>query len=331
MTQTTQILPANDKNLEACAVLLAAGNLVAVPTETVYGLAGNALDENAVRKIFSVKGRPLIDPLIVHVKDTTAADAYAKVNAAAEALASRFWPGPLTLVLPKRPPVHDLLTAGLPSVGIRCPAHPVLADLLQRLPFPLAAPSANPFGYVSPTRAEHIENTLGGRIPAILDGGPCRLGIESTIIDLREPATPRMLRPGPITAEEIEEALHLPLAAAETQAGNAPQNAPGSLSKHYSPRTAVKLFPFGEEPHRSAKSPSLEAVIKIQRPEDSYPHKELFWFSEDGSNRTVAENLYDLIQRVDRLGYRRMHIEMAQPHGIGQSVNDRLRRAAAKA
>lgn len=333
MPPNSRILAPTPGNLDRCAKLLAEGALVSVPTETVYGLAGNALREDCIRKIFQVKGRPLIDPLIAHVTDLSAAADYVAANAAAEILAERFWPGPLTLVLPKHPVVPDLLTAGLPSLALRSPRHPVFRELLKRLDFPLAAPSANPFNYISPTRAEHVERTLGAKIAAVLDGGPCEYGIESTIVDLRDPAHPSVLRPGPIAPEDLSAALQreIPLHGPTPPTGA--QLAPGALSKHYSPKTTLKLVAHGsvDEARRKQAESDGCALLLNRRPTEWDETGDTFWLSETGQAREIAANLYDLLQRIDQMGYRTIIAELAKDEAIGRSINDRLSRAAAEA
>lgn len=299
--------------------------LVAVPTETVYGLGGNALSEKAVRKIFSVKGRPLIDPLITHFKDTGAALSYVEASEAAEALAAAFWPGPLTLVLDKKPIIPDMVTAGLSSAAIRVPNQALMLALLQQLDFPLAAPSANPFGYVSPTRPEHVARTLGQRIAAILDGGPCQHGIESTVLDLRHPLAPKILRPGPISAEQLAEVLGQKIGAAQGSVpGAQAQVSPGQLSKHYSPNTKITIVANGQL-HFALKEG--EAIIANIKPAVA-GQDHIYWLSENGALEIVARNFFDLIQKIDQMGYASMIVEAAPEKGVGIAINDRLRRAA---
>ncbi|MGJ8654701.1 MAG: L-threonylcarbamoyladenylate synthase [Opitutaceae bacterium] len=328
MSTHCTIYEPTEANLDTCAQLLRDGNVVGVPTETVYGLAGNPLLEDSARKIFSVKGRPLIDPLIVHFPEIEAATQHIEMNAAVKTLAAKFWPGPLTMVVTKKDSIPDIVTAGLPSVAIRVPRHPVFRSLLKRLDFPLAAPSANPFGYVSPTLASHVAGTLGERIPAVIDGGPCELGIESTIIDLRDPAKPAILRHGPITQEALSEALGTEVRDSTIGAGDGnAQTAPGQLMQHYSPRAKVQLIAHGETFTMSPSSSSV-AIIYNSQPTNAATHT--YWLSEDGNTETIAHNLFELIQRLDQQGYAELHIELSADTGIGKAINDRLRRAAAK-
>lgn len=325
MSPENHILAPSAHSIQECAGLLRDDELVAVPTETVYGLAGNALSERAVRKIFSVKGRPLIDPLITHFKSAGSAFSYVCGSEAAEALASAFWPGPLTLVLEKKPAIPDLVTAGLSSAGVRVPNQPLMLELLQELDFPLAAPSANPFGYVSPTRPEHVARTLGPRIGAILDGGPCLHGIESTILDLRQPDAPRILRPGPICREQIEATLGRKIGATQNSSTPGAQIAPGQLSKHYSPNTRINIVAYGQVSFSLGEG---EAIVVNKKPSTA-DQAHVYWLSEDGELENVATNLFDLLQKLDRMHYRRLIVEAAPEKGIGIAINDRLRRAAA--
>lgn len=328
------ILQPTDGNLDDCARLLRGDKVLALPTETVYGLAGNALSEHAARRIFEVKGRPLLDPLIVHFPGLDAAADHIEGNAAIQTLARAFWPGPLTLIATKRASIPDLVTAGRPGVAVRVPRHPVFRQVLARVDFPLAAPSANPFGYVSPTRPEHVQRILGHRIPAILDGGPCEHGLESTIIDLRDPQKPLLLRAGPINATAIEASLG---AAVRRQtpdsAENAPAEAPGTLPRHYSPATPVRLLPHDVGTgtvDQLLREENGAAVILLRRPEDGKPPHNLFWLSNDGDLTAVASHLFDLLHRLDPRNHTTLYVQCAPAGGLGDAINDRLRRAAAK-
>jgi L-threonylcarbamoyladenylate synthase len=331
MDHSNKVLEATAANLAHCAELLRADEVVGMPTETVYGLAGNALNASSVRKIFAVKGRPLIDPLIVHFSDLEAAEAHMETNDSVRLLAAAFWPGPLTMVVPKQSSIPDLVTAGLPSVAIRVPQHPVFRNILKRINFPLAAPSANPFGYVSPTRASHVAHTLGSRIQAVLDGGPCDFGLESTIIDLRNPQVPVILRHGPVTEAQINQILQVDVSSHNGVANDtAPQRAPGLLSKHYSPTARVTLFPHGERFTAAAAPEPAIALVYNQKPIWHTDQANSFWLSETGELKEIAHNLFELIQRLDQQGYQQLWIEQAAEEGLGHAINDRLRRAAAK-
>ncbi|CAA6679482.1 MULTISPECIES: L-threonylcarbamoyladenylate synthase [unclassified Lentimonas] len=331
MDHSSKVLETNTANLDLCAELLRSGEVVGMPTETVYGLAGNALNEASVRKIFDVKGRPLIDPLIVHFSNLEDAEIHIESSDSVRELAAAFWPGPLTMVVPKKGSIPDIVTAGLPSVAIRVPQHPTFRSILERLDFPLAAPSANPFGYVSPTLANHVAHTLGSRIQAVLDGGSCAYGLESTIIDLRTPKAPIILRHGPITEAQINETLNVQVATktATSDDGSA-QSAPGLLTKHYSPNTRVTLLPHGQAiTCNTAPSRSI-ALIANKKPEWHTGQPNIFWLSESGDLNDIAHNLFELIQRLDQQNFEQMWIEQADHIGLGQAINDRLCRAAAK-
>lgn len=330
MKPECEILPASEKGLEIAAGMLRRGETVSIPTETVYGLAANALDDAASRRIFEIKGRPLIDPLIVHLTGLEAASAFAVVNPAAEALAAAFWPGPLTLILEKTRAIPDLITAGLTSVAIRAPAHPLAQRLLQRLEFPLAAPSANPFGCLSPTLPGHVAASLGHRISAILDGGPCHHGLESTIVDLRDPSRPTLLRPGPIDPAALEAVLRRPVfnPSLDRQSDALPQAAPGMLSKHYSPRAKLLLLPHGQTGGTARQKNTRAATVFNRRPSTGLNQEGTYWLSEDGSPQECARNLFALLHRLDQTGISEIAVELAEEAGIGRAINDRLRRAA---
>jgi len=318
------------RNLEQLARRLQAGELVAVPTETVYGLAANALDPRACRRIYAAKGRPSTDPLIVHINARSQLAQLAETNAAAERLADAFWPGPLTLVLPKKPVVPDVVTSGRPSVAVRMPSHPLLRRLLRKAGLPLAAPSANPFGYVSPTTAEHVRQNMGGRIRYILDGGPARIGLESTIVDLRYPERPRLLRPGAVTLADLRRVLGVAVEAPSHRPGRtrSPQVAPGQLARHYSPRTPVFLHP--KIPPRAAARSAPDQAWLFQRRPAGRVSPGMFWLDGRGSLQRAARNLFAVLRRIDDLGFRKIHAELARGGGMAEAINDRLRRSAAK-
>jgi len=306
------------------------GEVVGIPTETVYGLAANALDLKACRKIFLAKGRPQSDPLIVHLHHWDQLEEIAQPNEIARTLAKHFWPGPLTIILPKRAIVPDLVTAGLDSVAVRLPQHPLFQQLLERCGLPLAAPSANPFGYVSPTTAEHVRTHLGSKIAAILDGGPCRFGLESTIVDVRNPRRVHLLRPGAITCDELSKVLGTPVvspAVAKTRSDQ-PQLAPGMLSRHYSPRAKVILH----SKIRSAPASQPgggEAWVYFTRPQGNMVRGG-YYLTETGDQLQAAQRLFALIRELDGKGYQTLHIERAPIGPYSEAINDRLRRAAAK-
>ena len=306
--------------------------MAAIPTETVYGLAALATDENACRSIFSVKGRPLIDPLIVHVAAFSWVPAFAEPVDGLDNLAKTFWPGPLTVILPKRKTIPDLVTAGKSSVAIRIPDQKVALSLLAEVDGPLAAPSANPFGYVSPTRPEHVAATFGEEVPFILDGGSCRIGVESTILDMRNPCQPGLLRPGAIGRQQLEDCLSRSLRVSETvvSSGEAAL-APGTMERHYSPGTP--LFLFESETPAEAEI-SRQAIVFLQPPRkspDPIPaHAHAYWWSESGDLTEIARNLFSLLRRLDEAGYAAIHCQLpAGEEPLAVAVRDRLRRAAA--
>jgi L-threonylcarbamoyladenylate synthase len=327
--RSTRILRPTPANLNRLAGVLQRNGIVGVPTETVYGLAANALSAQACRKIFKAKGRPATDPLIVHLAHRRQLDALCTVNPAAERLMRAFWPGPLTLVLPKLPAVPDVVTSGRPSVAVRMPAHRVFRALLRRCGLPLAAPSANPFGYVSPTTAAHVVDGLNGKVGFVLDGGPSRIGLESTIVDLRDPAHPVLLRPGAITAAMLRRVLGVKIALPKTKAAAAitrrGQVAPGQLLQHYSPHTPVTLHDrIDFEP-----APG-EATLRLRAQPRGRRHPHVFGLSASGNLAQVAQRLFARLRELDHGGYNRIHVELARGHGLAAAINDRLRRAAAK-
>ena len=310
---STELLSATPQGLAAAVSVLAQGGLVAFPTETVYGLGGDARSDLAVARIFDAKGRPRFNPLIVHVPDLATARRYGVFDARAEAVAAAFWPGPLTLVLPLRAGagLSPLVTADLPSVAIRVPAHPLAQALLRAFGGPLAAPSANPSGRVSPTRAAHVMDGLGGRIAAVLDGGPCAVGVESTILGLVGAAT--LLRPGGIAVEDLEQALGMRLALG----GNADKpSAPGQLASHYAPAALLRL--------EAETSGAHEIRLGFG------PGRADLNLSPSGDLIEAAANLFHMLREADKLAGDGGHIAVAPipDAGLGRAINDRLRRAA---
>jgi L-threonylcarbamoyladenylate synthase len=317
------------RQLSFLARRLRAGDLVAVPTETVYGLAADAFNARACRRIFTVKARPASDPLIVHIASARDLSRVAIPNEAARRLAAAFWPGPLTLVLPKAPAVPDVVSAGLPSVAVRLPAHPLFRRLLRLAGTPLAAPSANPFGYVSPTTADHVQRGLGRKIRHILDGGPARVGVESTIVDLRNPNRPRLLRPGEISHRELVRALGRPVSRPRRRArSRAAQVAPGQLARHYSPHAAVVLHARLTD-RAALPGTAAEAWLFLRKPRFARGAN-VFWLDAGGDIRGAARQLFSVLRRIDEAGFRRIHAELARGPGLAEAVNDRLRRAAAR-
>jgi len=315
---------AEDTALARAARRIRHGGIVAFPTETVYGLGANALHPRAVARIFQVKRRPFFDPLIVHLEDRAWVDRLARqVPSGARRLMDRFWPGPLTLVLPRTPLVPDLVTAGLDTVGLRMPAHPMARALIRASGVPICAPSANPFGYVSPTRPEHVVEQLGGEVDCVLDGGPCAIGIESTIVAF-EGDRPVVLRPGAVTAEDLQSVLGV-----EPILG-APEDvmplAPGRLPRHYSPSVPVRLF-RGEVP----PPPSPESGLVLLRPRPvPEGYRRVEWLSRDGDLAAVAHHLFEVLRRLDGSSLDVVVAEVPMEEGLGRAIADRLRRAAAR-
>lgn len=301
--------------------MLSRGGLVAFPTETVYGLGALALDARAVAGVFAAKNRPSFDPVIVHLAQAGQIDDLAsEVPPLARVLAERFWPGPLTLVLPKRAEVPDIVTAGLPTVGVRVPRHPVALALLEATGQPLAAPSANPFGSVSPTTAQHVADGLGDRIDLILDGGPCAVGVESTVLSLVG-ARPRLLRPGGITREQLE------AVAGRLELGSPASHpeSPGQLASHYATRTPLTLFPTGSTPPRSGERAGLLRYTAAT-PGGGFAAVETL--SASGDPREAAANLFAALRRLDALGLDLILAESPPAAGLGAAIMDRLQRAS---
>jgi len=307
----TPILLFDDVSIAHAVSLIAQGEPVAVPTETVYGLAGDATSGTAIAAIYAAKGRPSFNPLIVHVTDVAAAERLAVFDDVARALAAALWPGPLTLVLPRREgsPVASLATAGLATIAIRVPAHPAMQALLKACGVPLAAPSANASGTISPTRAAHVAVSLGGRIPLIIDGGACVVGLESTIVAVDETGL-RLLRPGVVTAEVLTAATGLPIT---TATGGAIES-PGQMLSHYAPAKSLRLNALDAQPGeyligfgivmgQSSLSPSADLV-------------------------EAAAALFDQLHCADASPQARIAVAPIPPHGLGLAIIDRLTRAA---
>jgi L-threonylcarbamoyladenylate synthase len=320
------VVAATESAILRAAALIRAGGVVAFPTETVYGLGADALAASAAARIFEVKRRPRFDPLIVHLEGAAEASRVARFDdPRAQRLAAAFWPGPLTLVVPKAEVVPDIVTAGLATVAVRVPAHPVARALLAAAGCPIAAPSANPFGYLSPTTAAHVEEQIGDAIDLVLDGGPCPLGVESTIVDVSG-ERPALLRPGATEVERIE-ALVGPLDRVERS--DVPR-APGQLESHYAPRTPVILLERrGVPPPPGVRS----GLVAFGAPEPSvcagYAAVEVL--SRTADLREAAANLFACLHRLDRAGLDRIFAEPIPNEGLGVAIRDRLGRAALRA
>lgn len=308
--------------LEA-AEILKHGGLVAIPTETVYGLAGNALDKEAVAKIFSAKNRPAFDPLICHLKNVEDISDYAlHFPDELRAFLETYSPGPVTVILPKKEIIPFITTAGLDSAAFRIPRHPMTQALLQQLDFPLAAPSANPFGYVSPTRAEHVMEQLEGKVDYILDGGPCEVGIESTIVEYR--ANKLIVhRLGGLSLETIRD--HFKEVEIRNQSTSNPK-APGQLSSHYAPRKPLMLGELSELLKRNSKA--RPALICFEKKLEGYDESSQFVLSESGSTVEAAQKIFGLLRDLDKSDFEIILAEPMPETGLGPAINDRLKRAS---
>jgi L-threonylcarbamoyladenylate synthase len=326
------VIKAVNKAVLAQAVdLLRDGGLVAMPTETVYGLAANALDSRAVARIFEAKGRPQFNPLIVHVASAEQAALYVEMDDRAARYAAHFWPGPLTLILKQKPNngISDLVSASLPTLGVRCPAHAVARQLLEASALPLAAPSANKSGTISPTSPIHVSESLGAAVDLILAGGQCTVGLESTILDLSG-ALPVILRPGSVTAEDIEVVEGL---KPEIGYGNpdAPTS-PGQLLKHYAPEADLRLNAVDIEADEALLGfGSLKFIgVKGGGFAQNLPAEQVMNLSVSGDLYEAASNLFSYLRLLDGAGHARIAVSNIPDKGLGIAINDRLRRAAHK-
>lgn len=315
------IAAATPETIARAAALLRDGQVVAFPTETVYGLGADATNAAAAARVFSIKNRPSFDPLIVHLADAAhLPEVAAACPDAARRLVQRHWPGPLTIVLPKRARIPDIVTAGLPSVAVRVPDHPVARALIAAAARPVAAPSANPFGYVSPTAAAHVAAQLGEAVPLILDGGPCRVGVESTIVAFLAPV-PVLLRPGAITLEMLEAEL------GEVRVGvDAPlPTAPGQLPRHYAPHTPVAIVAHAAAvPAAERRDAALLACAPVADAA-GFAHVEIL--SDRGDLEAAAARLFAALRALDGGGFARVYAVAVPERGIGRAIMDRLRRA----
>jgi L-threonylcarbamoyladenylate synthase len=320
---TTGILPAGDPAIEAAARTLADGGLVAFPTETVYGLGADATNAFAIARLYQAKGRPTFNPLISHVGDLAAARAIGRFDGTAVRLARAFWPGPLTLVLPRATDcaVAELATAGLETIAVRIPSHPVARAILRAFGRPVAAPSANLSGHVSPTLAAHVQSDLEGRIDLIVDGGPVAVGVESTIVGCFE--EPMLLRPGGLPREDIERVLGRTLAQppADTESDSAQPLAPGMLASHYAPQTRVRLNATGVE--------AGEALLAFGAPaKGAHSAAAVMNLSPQGDLHEAAANLFGYLRGLDAKRATAIAVMPIPEEGLGEAINDRLRRAA---
>ncbi len=302
--------------------VLASGGLVAIPTETVYGLAGNGLNVSAVTRIFEAKRRPFFDPLILHIGSIEQlSPLVTNVPPALQTLMEAYWPGPLTVLLPKSINVPDLVTSGQPRVAIRMPNHPLALSLLQSIDFPLAAPSANPFGYVSPTTAQHVAHQLGTEVDYILDGGPCSVGLESTIVGM-EQGDVVVYRKGGLPTEDIEYLIG-PIRILDVSSSQ-PQ-APGMLLKHYAPRVAVVWLSDWTGP-----LDSTTGYLGFDHPHESIPSENQMILSPTGDLREAAHHLFAYLREMDTWPIQVILVEKVPDHGLGKAINDKLIRATAR-
>jgi L-threonylcarbamoyladenylate synthase len=311
------VVPATAEAITQAAEALSRGEIVAFPTETVYGLGANALDARAVARVFAAKERPRFNPLIVHLPGLAEAERYAVLDDTARLLAQAFWPGPLSLVVTKRPSggIVDLVSAGLETIALRAPAHPVAQALLAAAQLPIAAPSANRSGRISPTTAAHVEAELDDRPAMILDGGPCPLGIESTVIAVLDDA-PALLRPGALPREAIELVLGAPLAAAKANHRGA---SPGQLETHYAPATPLRL---------GATSVARDEVLLAFGGDVPAGAHVTINLSPSGSLEEAAARLFAALRQLDQAGAPSIAVMPIPAHGLGEAINDRLQRAA---
>jgi L-threonylcarbamoyladenylate synthase len=310
------------KDIEKVKQLLGSGELAAIPTETVYGLAANALDARAVTKIFEAKNRPHFDPLIVHVKSVEAINEYVvEVPQWARELAAKFMPGPLTVILKKNELIPDIVTAGLNTIGIRIPDHRLTLQLLTELDFPLAAPSANPFGYVSPTNAQHVYDQLNQKIPYILDGGQCSIGIESTIVGEDENEKPAILRLGGTSVEDIWSVIGK--CEVETHSTSNPMN-PGRLEHHYAPGHPLVFGSMNFESY----NPNKIGIISFQKEYPGIPREKQHILSPSGDLNEAAQKIFSAMRALDGTDIEVIFAEHFPDMGLGRAINDRLRRAS---
>lgn len=311
------------KNIKLAAELLKKGGLVAFPTETVYGLGANALDPRAVARIFEVKNRPRFDPIIVHIhSQQDIKQLCLDVDERAKRLMKKFWPGPLTLILPKSSLVPDIVTAGLSTVAIRMPSHPIAKELIKEAGIPIAAPSANPFGYLSPTTAEHVKEQLGEQVDLILDGGRCPIGVESTVIDLTG-LDPVLLRPGGLPVEEIEQII----GEVKKSSNNSEKpRSPGQLPHHYAPRTPIKIL---QDKKFKIPGDTRIGLLAFTPPKEKLPYEMVEILSSQGDLREATGNFFSCLHRLDKAGLDVIYAEPVAETGLGRAIMDRLRRASA--
>lgn len=331
--EDSRIRIGDEAGVNEAARLIRAGRLVAFPTETVYGLGANALDADAVARIFEAKGRPRFDPLIVHVADLQKArELVSDIPDKAMKLAEAIWPGPLTLVLPRKSVVPDLVTSALPTVAIRVPDHPLALALLRKADRPVAAPSANRFGMISPTTAQHVADGLGSSVEMILDGGPCGTGVESTVISFGESGhTPTLLRPGGLPVEAVEALVgKVVRVSADAHAESLAPQAPGMLKRHYAPTTRLILLSVGDPLPADCEGAKLGLLCMraedVKIPPDRFAKVEAL--SQSGDSVEAARNLFSAMRRLDASDVELIVAHRVSDDGLGLAINDRLQRAS---
>jgi L-threonylcarbamoyladenylate synthase len=312
-------------DIQQAKLFLSKGEVVGIPTETVYGLAGNAFDIEAVSKIFEVKNRPTFDPLIVHTNSIQRLTEFVQyIPEKAQLLAQKFMPGPLTMLLPKHESIPDLVTSGLDTVAVRIPNHPLTLALLAQLDFPLAAPSANPFGYISPTSAQHVAQQLGDKIPYILDGGECQVGIESTIVGFENDEV-IVYRKGGLAIEEIEKVVGKVSVISHSSSN---PKAPGMLKSHYAPRK--QMFILDNNNLKNEVRKDRIGYLSFQKYNIDLPQNNQLILSKSGSYREAAKNLFAYMRALDAMDIDKIYVELLPEQDLGIAINDRLRRAAVK-
>jgi len=312
------------KNIKLAAELLRKGGLVAFPTETVYGLGADTLNSHAVARIFEVKNRPRFDPLIVHIDSLEDIEKLClNIDERAKKLMKRFWPGPLTLILPKSSRVPDIVTAGLPNVAVRMPSHHVALELINEAGMPIAAPSANPFGYLSPTTAEHVKEQIGEKVDLILDGGKCPIGVESTVIDLTE-SEPTLLRSGGLPLEEIEQVIGK---VKISHVNPERPRSPGQMPCHYSPRTPIRIL---EDKKFKIPTGKKVGLLAFSHPKGELPYEMVEVLSSQRDLREAAANFFSCLHRLDGAGLDIILAEPVEEVGLGRAIMERLRRASTK-
>jgi L-threonylcarbamoyladenylate synthase len=325
----TEILEATAENIQKAAQHLKSGGLVALPTETVYGLGADATNDRAVAGIFAAKGRPAFNPVIVHFKNKNDAAEAVEFNDKAELMASLFWPGPLTMILPRKKDTNIslLCSAGLPTLAVRCPAHPVAQQLITALGRPIAAPSANKSGNLSPTTPQHVLHSLGENAGLILAGGKTAVGLESTVVDMTGPI-PLLLRPGAVTLEDLQQ--HIGEVKVQLEAVDGNPQSPGQLLKHYAPQTPLRLKAVDIKPGEAllAFGPVRFMGIQGGGSAKDLPRAALLNLSESGDLNEAAANLFAMLHQLDTGGFKAIAVMDIPETGLGMAINDRLRRAA---